>query len=77
MTTTAERLESVRKRITIVRGILEDASTLSEITVDGVGEKFDRAALRAELRELEAEEDRLTAAAEGRSPRLFRVRIQR
>lgn len=68
-----ERLASVRARIAVVRGLLEDASSASELAIDGVAEKFDRAGLRAELRELETEELRLLQATTGRSSRLFGV----
>lgn len=67
----SERLASIRRRIKILRDALEDPSMLTEITVDGVNERFDRAQARAELRELEAEESRLT----GRSSRLYGIRF--
>lgn len=68
-----DRLESVKRRIKLLRDALEDESTLSEISIDGVTEKFDRASMRAELRELEEEEARLEALASGRNPRLFGI----
>lgn len=72
----AERLASVRARITVVRGLLADASTASELAIDGVSEKFNRDALRAELKDLEAEELRLLQATTGRSSRLFGIVIR-
>lgn len=68
---TDERLANVRERIRLIREALADPSTLSEITIDGVTEKFDRTALRAELRELEVEEARLT----GSGGRLYGIRL--
>lgn len=67
----AEKLESVRKRIALLRKALEDPSMLTEITVDGINEKFDRAQARQELKELECEEARLT----GRSSRIYGIRL--
>lgn len=66
-----ERLESIRRRIKILREALEDPSMLTEITVDGVSEKFNRADARQELKELEAEESRLC----GRTPRIYGIRL--
>lgn len=63
-----ERLASVRRRIKILREALEDPTMLTELTIDGVSERFDRAQAREELRELELEESRLT-----RPSRLYQV----
>ncbi len=68
MTDKEERLASVRRRIKLLRDALEDPTLLTEITIDGVAERFDRAQARAELRELELEEERLT-----RPSRLYSV----
>ena len=68
MTEREERLESIRRRIKILREALEDPSLLTEITIDGISERFDRAQAREELKELEVEESRLT-----RSSRLYKV----
>ena len=68
MTEKEERLESIRRRIKILREALEDPSLLTEITIDGISERFDRAQAREELKELEVEESRLT-----RSSRLYKV----
>lgn len=68
MTEREERLESIRRRIKILREALEDPSLLTEITIDGISERFDRAQAREELRELEIEESRLT-----RGSRLYQV----
>ena len=72
MSTTEERLTSIRKRIANIREILEDPTLLTEITVDGVAERLDRESLRRELRELESEEDRLTGA----SRRVYGIKLQ-
>lgn len=72
MSSDTERLESIRRRIRIIRDVLDDPTTLSEIAIDGISEKVDRAALRAELRELEEQEDRLT----GRTRRAYRIGIR-
>ena len=63
-----ERLASIRRRIKSLREALEDPSLLTEITIDGISERFDRAQAREELRELEIEESRLT-----RGSRLYKV----
>lgn len=63
-----ERLASVRRRIKILREALEDPTLLTELTIDGVSERFDRAQAREELKELELEESRLT-----RPSRLYQV----
>lgn len=68
MTEREERLASIRRRIKILREALEDPSLLTEITIDGISERFDRAQAREELKELEVEESRLT-----RSSRLYKV----
>lgn len=67
----SEKLNSVRRRIKILRDALEDPSMLTEITVDGVNEKFDRAQARVELKELEAEESRLM----GQTSRIYGIRF--
>ena len=51
-----------------IREALEDPSLLTEITIDGISERFDRAQAREELKELEIEESRLT-----RGSRLYQV----
>ncbi len=71
-----DKLESVKKRIQILRSALEDETTLSEISIDGVTEKFDRAAMTKELKALEEEESRLEQLASGRNPRLISVYIR-
>lgn len=68
MTEREERLASIRRRIKILREVLEDPSLLTEITIDGISERFDRAQAREELKELEIEESRLT-----RGSRLYQV----
>ena len=68
MTEREERLESIRRRIKILREALEDPSLLTEITIDGISERFDRAQAREELKELEIEESCLT-----RGSRLYQV----
>ncbi len=68
MTDKEEKLASVRRRIKLLRDALEDPTLLTEITIDGVAERFDRAQARAELKELELEEERLT-----RPSRLYSV----
>ncbi len=76
MNIAADRLESVRKRIAIIRQVLEDPSTISEITIDGVAEKIDRVTLRQELKELEIEETALAAKVAGRSNRVFGISLR-
>ncbi|MDO5764462.1 MAG: hypothetical protein Q4P84_02010 [Elusimicrobiales bacterium] len=68
MTEREERLASIRRRIKILREALEDPTLLTELTIDGVSERFDRAQAREELKELELEESRLT-----RPSRLYQV----
>ncbi len=68
MTEKEERLASIRRRIKILREALEDPSLLTEITIDGISERFDRAQAREELKELEIEESRLA-----RGSRLYQV----
>ena len=68
-----ERLESVRQRIRILRDVLSDPSSLSEIAIDGVSEKVQRSQLVKELKELEIEESTLLSQLSGRSSRLFKV----
>lgn len=67
----AEKLESIQRRIKLLRAALEDESLLTEVSVDGVSERLDRAQIIAELKDLEAEEARLT----GRSRRLYGIRF--
>lgn len=57
-----EKLNSIRRRIKNLREALEDPTLLTTVAVDGVSETVDRAGLRAELKELEEEEARLTGA---------------
>ena len=71
-----ERLESVRNRIRILRDVLADPSSLSEIAIDGVSEKVQRAQLVQELKELEAEELSLMMKASGRPSRIFKVDLR-
>lgn len=71
MTYDEEKLASIRRRIKTLRDALEDPTLLTELTIDGVSERFDRAQARAELKELEDEEARLT----GRKARAFGVRF--
>ena len=68
MTEREERLASIRRRIKILREALEDPTLLTELAIDGVSERFDRAQAREELKELELEESRLT-----RPSRLYQV----
>ncbi|MBQ2791331.1 MAG: hypothetical protein IJE97_16970 [Thermoguttaceae bacterium] len=58
----SERLNSIRRRIKMLRAALEDPTLLTSVSVDGVAETFDRASAREELRELELEEGRLSGA---------------
>ena len=71
-----ERLESVRKRIAMIRDALADPSTLSEITIDGVSEKVQRSQLVKELKDLESEELSLMARLAGKSSRIFKVDLR-
>lgn len=57
-----ERLQSIRRRIRNLREALEDPTLLTTVAIDGVSETVDRAGLRAELKELEEEEGRLSGA---------------
>lgn len=66
-----KKLESIQRRIKLLRAALEDESLLTEVSVDGVSERMDRAQVVAELKDLEAEEARLT----GRSRRLYGIRF--
>lgn len=66
------RIASVMTRIVNLRAALEDPSLLTEISIDGIAERLDRAQARAELRELEAEYDRLT----GRTSRVYGIDLQ-
>lgn len=68
----AERLASIKRRISTIRAALEDPSLITEITIDGVSEKVNRSELRAELRELEAEERILS----GTSAKLYGIRLE-
>ena len=61
-----EKLASIRKRIKVIRDALEDPSLITELTIDGVSEKVNRSELRAELRELEAEEAAITGNGRAR-----------
>ena len=62
-----ERLKSVRKRILLVRGALENPDSIINISLDGVSENWvSRDSLIEELRGLERLEDQLT----GRGHRL-------
>lgn len=67
----AEKLESIQRRIKLLRAALEDESLLTEVSVDGVSERLDRAQIIAELKDLEAEEALLT----GRKSRLYGIRL--
>ena len=66
------RIASVMTRIVNLRAALEDPSLLTEISIDGIAERLDRAQARAELRELETEYDRLT----GRTSRIYGIDLQ-
>lgn len=66
-----EKLASIRRRIQIIREALEDPSLITEITVDGVSERVDRRTLREELKELEAEESRLS----GKTSRIYGIKF--
>lgn len=69
----AERLASIRRRIAVIREALEDPTLITNLAIDGVSETFDRAALRAELKELEFEERQTT----GDFQRVFSVGLKR
>lgn len=71
-----ERLTSVRARIAVVRAALEDPTTLSDVSIDGASERFDRRALREELKELEAQEVALENQIAGRSTRVYKVDLR-
>lgn len=60
-----ERLESVRTRISAIRAILEDPTTITDITIDGISERIDRRALIEELRMLERQELQLLNGTSG------------
>ena len=66
-----EKLQSIRKRIAMLREVLADPTMLTEIQIDGLSEKLDRREVREELKELEAEEARLT----GNASRLYGIRL--
>lgn len=72
MTYKEERLEILRSRISMLRHALADPSMLTNLSIDGVSETFNRADARAELKELEAEYDRLTGA----SRRVYGIKLQ-
>lgn len=56
-----ERLKSIRKRILLIRGALENPDSIINISIDGVSENWvSRDSLIEELRGLERAEDRLT-----------------
>ena len=60
-----DRLSSVRKRISAIRAILEDPTTITDITIDGISERIDRRALIEELRMLERQELQLLNGTSG------------
>ena len=66
-----EKLASVRARIKMLREVLSDPSLMTEIAIDGLSEKVNRADLRAELKELEEEEARLS----GSTSRLYGIKL--
>ena len=69
-----ERLRSVRKRILLVRGALENPDSIINISLDGVSENWvSRDSLIEELRGLERLEDQLT----GRGHRLRQTDLSR
>lgn len=69
-----ERLKSVRKRILLVRGALENPDSIINISLDGVSENWvSRDSLIEELRGLERLEDQLT----GRGHRLRQTDLSR
>ena len=75
--TTYEKLANTRQRIASIRETLANPTFFSEITIDGVSEKIDRKALREELAELEAEEQRLLDQINGVNPKLFGIQMRR
>ena len=59
-TSTADKLLYVRSRIQLLRDYLGELANMSTVSIDGISEsQVDRAQIRAELAELEAEESRL------------------
>ena len=52
----SEKLESIRRRIAIIRQALESPDLITTIEIDGIAEKFDRKQLNEELRNLEWQE---------------------
>jgi len=59
-TSPADKLAYIRARIALLRDYLAEVGNLSTISIDGISEsRVDRASIRAELAELEAEESRL------------------
>lgn len=72
-----EKLANVQQRITLIRETLANPTFFTDVTIDGVSEKIDRTALRAELEELEAEEQRLIDEINGVNPKLFGIQMRR
>ena len=52
----SEKLESIRRRIAIIRQALESPDLITTIEIDGIAEKVDRKQLNEELRDLEWQE---------------------
>lgn len=50
------KLESIRRRIAIIRQALESPDLITTIEIDGITEKVDRKQLNEELRDLEWQE---------------------
>lgn len=68
-----DRLTSIRTRIRNIRELLEDASTLTGVSVAGVSETIDRRSLNDELKDLERQESLLT----GESNKLVGIDLTR
>lgn len=69
----AARLLSIQTRITNIRNLLEDASSLTSVSSAGVSESIDRRALNEELKDLERQEAFLT----GESNKLIGIDLTR
>lgn len=62
-TTTQARLISIQTRIAAIRSLLEDPSSLTNVSAAGVSETIDRRALNEELKDLERQEAYLTGTS--------------
>lgn len=71
-----DRLQSVRKRIAIIRQALEDPTTVSNFSIDGLDEKFNRADLRNELKDLESQELALLRQIQGSPARIHGISLK-